>query len=286
MAIILDGKKLSEEIASILKEKIALMKRKPTLAIVQIGNLYSSNVYIKHKKAFADKIGALVEHIVLKEDVSLKEVLKLIKKLNKNKKVQGILVQMPIPEHLDKRTIIDAIDPRKDVDGLHSTNAGKLFIGDMDGVKPATPKGIISLLNHYDINLDAKKVLVIGRSLLVGKPLAMLLLNENATVTIAHSHTKDLAELSKEHDVVIVAVGKPFLITKDHVKQGQVIIDVGTNAMDGTKTLEEIGKKRLVGDVIYDEVSNIVEAISPVPGGVGPMTVASLFENLVEVSCK
>lgn len=286
MAIILDGKKLSEEIAFILKEKIALMKWKPTLAIVQIGNLYSSNIYIKHKKAFADRIGALVEHIVLKEDVTLKEVLKLIKKLNKNKKVQGILVQMPIPEHLDKRTIIDAIDPRKDVDGLHSANAGKLFIRDTSGIKPATPKGIISLLHHYDVNLEAKKVLVIGRSLLVGKPLAMLVLNENATVTIAHSHTRDLASLSKEHDVVIVAVGKPFLITKDHVKKGQIIIDVGTNAMDGTKTLEEVGKKKLVGDVIYDEVSNIVEAISPVPGGVGPMTVASLFENLVEVSSK
>lgn len=283
MSIILDGKKLSGEIAVKLKKQIEESGVVPTLAIIQIGAVEESNIYIKHKKAFADKIGAKVEHIVLALDVSENEVMQKIVGLNTDSSINGIILQLPIPAHLDKRKLIETIDPHKDVDGLHSVNQSKIFQGDDTGIIPATPKGVMSLLREYHIELAGKRVLVVGRSLLVGRPMAMLLLKENATVTIAHSHTAHLKDLMLESDVVVVAVGKAGLITGDMVHEGQIIVDVGTNSIVG-KTLEETETRKLVGDVVFDGVKDIVHAISPVPGGVGPMTVASLFQNLVEVT--
>lgn len=284
MATILDGKKLSQEIAEKLKKEIKKRQSAPTLAIVQVGNLLESSAYIRHKKAFAEKIGAKIMHIELAKDVSEENLIKNIQKLNENKNVNGIIVQIPLPKHIDKKRALEAIDPKKDVDGMHSQNQAKVFQGDLFGLIPATPKGVMSLLKKYKINLEGKRALVIGRSLLVGRPMAMLLLKANATVSIAHRHTKDLAKLAREHDIVVVAVGKIGLIGKDAMKRGQIIVDVGTNAIKGPKTLEEGVKRRLVGDVEFAEAMKIVEAVSPVPGGVGPMTVASLFENLVMAS--
>lgn len=283
--ILLDGKKLNGEIAEGLKKKIEESGIVPTLAIIQVGNVEESNAYIRHKKAFADKIGAKISHIVLSNDVSEGEVIGKIIELNTDVSINGIILQLPIPEHLDKRKLIETIDPKKDVDGLHSVNQSKIFQGDDTGIVPATPKGVMSLLREYRIPLEGKRVVVVGRSLLVGRPMAMLLLKENATVTIAHSKTQNLKDTVRGCDIVIVAVGHAGLITNDFVREGQVIVDVGTNSVVG-KTLEEVETRKLVGDVVFEEVKNIVAAISPVPGGVGPMTVASLFENLVEVSIK
>lgn len=275
MSIILDGKKLSGEIAEHLKEEIKRKRLKLTLAIVQVGDLPASNAYIAHKKAYAERIGVNALHILIPNNVSLKKLLATINKLNNDKKVNGIIVQMPFPGHLDRKRVIEAVDPLKDVDGLHSANAVKVFQEDGTGLTPATPKGVISLLKHYGIELSGRRVIVIGKSLLVGRPVAMLLLHENATVTIAHSKTAELPKLCRDHDIIIVAVGRVGLITKDCVKKGQTVVDVGINSMGGS---------RITGDVAFDEVSKIVNAVSPVPGGVGPMTVASIFENLVRTA--
>lgn len=272
MPIILDGKKLSGEIAERLKEEIKRKKLKLTLAIVQVGDLSASNVYIGHKKAYAERIGVKALHVCVPNNVSERRLLRTIDKLNKDKKVNGIIVQMPFPDHLDRKRVIEAVDPHKDVDGLHSVNAAKVFQDDITGIVPATPKGVISLLKHYAIKLEGKRVIVIGKSMLVGRPVAMLLLHDNATVTIAHSRTADLPKICKDHDIIIVAVGRAGLVTREFVKKGQTVVDVGINSMGGS---------RITGDVEFDKVSKIVGAISPVPGGVGPMTVASLFENLV-----
>lgn len=283
--ILLDGKKLNNEIATKLKLQIEASGAVPTLVIIQIGDIEESNIYIKHKKTFADKIGAKVVHIVLALDVTQSDVTQKINELNSDNTINGIILQLPIPEHLDKRMLIESISPTKDVDGLHSINQSKIFQGDDTGIIPATPKGVMSLLREYKIPLEGKRAIVVGRSLLVGRPMAMLLLKENATVTIAHSKTQNLKDLVKESDIVIVAVGYAGLVTKDFAREGQVIVDVGTNSVVG-KTLEEVETKKLVGDVVFDDVKDIVSAISPVPGGVGPMTVASLFENLVEVALR
>ncbi len=281
--ILLDGKSLSQKISESLASRIKDLGFSPVLAIIQIGAIEESNVYIKHKKAFADKIGAKVSHIILPSDVKEEEVIEKISELNNDDSTQGIILQLPIPENLDKRKLIEAINPLKDVDGLHSVNQSKIFQGDDSGIIPATPKGVMSLLREYKINLEGKKAIVVGRSLLVGRPMAMLLLKENATVTIAHSKTQNLRDLINESDIVVVAVGKAGLVTKDMVKAGQVIVDVGTNSIVGPKTLEEIETRKLVGDVVFDDVKDIVGGISPVPGGVGPMTVASLFQNLFDI---
>lgn len=292
---ILDGKKVSGAIKEGLKKKIARMQKKPELAIIQIGSVFESSAYIARKKSFGADIGVKVHHFELEEKVKEKDVIELIEELNKQDSIGGIIVQMPIPKHINRFKIIEAIDPKKDVDGLTSRNAGLLYesaFGGNDpkdvpkGLIPATARGVLSLLDFYKIPLEGKRALVVGRSLLVGKPVAMLLLKRNATVTIAHSKTKNLKTIFGEHDVVIVAVGKAGLIKKDFVNAKQVIVDVGTNALKGSKTIEEIGKRKLVGDVDFEEVSKIVKAISPVPGGVGPMTVASIFENLVLTGSK
>lgn len=281
--ILLDGKKLSGEIAERLKQVVEKSDVIPTLAIIQIGDVEESNIYIKHKRKFADKIGAKVSHIVLPLQISENDVIQKISELNNDTSVHGVILQLPIPEHLDKRKLIETIDPKKDVDGLHSVNQSKVFQGDDSGIIPATPKGVMTLLRAYNVQLEGKRALVVGRSLLVGRPMSMLLLKENSTVTIAHSKTINLKDLVKESDIVVVAVGKMGIVTRDMVREGQVIVDVGTNSVVG-KTLEEVETRKLVGDVVFDEVKDIAAAISPVPGGVGPMTVASLFENLIKVS--
>jgi methylenetetrahydrofolate dehydrogenase (NADP+) / methenyltetrahydrofolate cyclohydrolase len=283
--ILLDGKKINNEIATKLRLQIEASGVVPTLAIIQIGDVEESNVYIKHKKSFADKIGARVEHVVLPIDIQEEYVIQKINELNNSSSINGIILQLPIPEYLNKRLLIDSIDPAKDVDGLHSVNQSKIFQGDDTGIIPATPKGVMSLLREYNVSLEGKRAIVIGRSQLVGRPMAMLLLKENATVTMAHSKTNNLKELVRENDIVVVAVGSAGLVTGDMVREGQVIVDVGTNSVVG-KTLEEVETRKLVGDVVFDDVKDIVSALSPVPGGVGPMTVASLFENLVEAASR
>lgn len=291
MLKILDGKKLSEKISEKLRKQIEGLKDKPVLAIVQIGDVAQSSSYIERKKIFADKIGAKVHHIILPIDVSEDKVLELIKELNNDAHIHGVIVQLPIPKHLDRYSIIEAIRPEKDVDGLTSRNAGLIYesaFGGADpknipqGLIPATAKGVIKLLKENKISLSGKKALVVGRSLLVGKPVAMLLLSENATVTVAHKKTKNLPELCKVNEIIVVAAGKANLLDKKCFNKNHVIVDVGTNALKGPKTLEEVPKRKLVGDVNFIEAKKIVKALSPVPGGVGPMTVASLFENLLE----
>ncbi len=293
MVKILDGKKLSEKIAKDLRAKISALGKIPTLAIIQIGNEVESGAYIARKKAFGASIGAKIHHIELSKDVKQNDILDLIYELNFREDINGIIVQLPMPKHIDRYAVMEAIDPKKDVDGLHSKNAGLLYeraFGGKDpknvpeGILPATAKGIITLLKSNKVSLSGKNVLVIGRSLLVGKPVAMLMLKENATVTIAHSKTKNIKKIIKDFDVVIVAVGKAHFLGKESFRKGQIVVDVGTNAIKGPKILEETHKRKLVGDVKFGEVSKIVQAISPVPGGVGPMTVASLFENLVQAS--
>jgi len=294
--ILLDGKKLRDLTADRLKNEVAerLAENEvavPQLAILQIGDLPESNTYIAQKKLFAEKIGAKVSHIIHPTKVSEEELIADIKKLNHDKKVHGIILQLPIPAELDKNRIIDAIDPDKDVDGLTAMNVKRLWTKDEHAIVPATVLGAIALLEHYEIPIEGKKVVVVGRSTLVGKPLALALLNENATVTICHRHTENLKEQTRQADILIVAAGSAHLITKDHVREGQTIIDIGINFEEKTanedsknihKPENEIPKRRMIGDVDFEAVKDIVYAISPVPGGAGPMTVASLFKNLVE----
>jgi len=260
MSKILDGKKLSQELASGLAKKIKSLKTKPKLVIIQVGDIAESNIYIRRKVLFGEKVGAIVEHKLLKNDTSEKKLISIISKLNTEKSTHGIIVQLPLPEHLNPESVLDAISETKRVDG------GKHFL-------PATTRGILTLLERHKIKVSGKKVVVVGRSNLVGKPTALALLNLDATVTVCHKKTKDLRAKTKQADILIVATGNPKLISKSHVSPNQVVIDVGINITRG---------KKLVGDVDFENVKGVVKAISPVPGGVGPMTVASLFENLLD----
>lgn len=272
MAKLLDGKIVRDKIEGELKSKIQSLLAPPRLVIIQVGDNPESNTYIVQKIKFGEKIGANIKHLKLPEDVTEKTLNFNIANFNSEKSINGIIVQLPIPENLDKDQIIEAINPAKDVDGLHSLNLKKLMENDPTGLVPATTKGILTLLEHHQINPAGKHVVVVGRSSLVGKPTALAFLNLDATVTVCHSKTKHLALITKHCDILISAVGKPGLITKDHVSPGQVVVDVGTTVVDG----------KLKGDIAFDEVEKIVDWISPVPGGVGPMTVASLFENLLQ----
>ena len=267
------------------------LRSPPKLIIIQVGDLAESNAYIRQKILFGQKIGAIVDHQKLPENISQKNLQTTISKLNTDPSVTGIIVQMPIPASLDKDTIIDSITPQKDVDGLTSVNLKLLWENRSEGHIPATTKGILTLLDYYKIPIAAKKVVVVGRSFLVGKPTALAFLNRDATVTICHKETRNLKLETKNADILVVAVGKTNLITKDHVSADQVIVDVGINAINNrqttndkrltTKPESELSSRKLVGDVDFENVSKIVAAITPVPGGVGPMTVASLFENLL-----
>ena len=273
MAIILDGKKLRDKIFGELKLKLDKMPQKPTLAVILAGDNPASQIYVNNKKKTAENLG--INSIVIKypSTVSEKELLDKINELNDDKSVTAILVQLPLPEHIDKFKIIDAILPEKDVDGLTPYNSGKLFTGEKPYVYPCTPKGILLLLDEYNIEIEGKHVVVIGRSNLVGKPVAQMMLNRNATVTTCHSKTKNLINITKTADILISAVGK-IVVGEKYIKNNCVVIDVGIFK-------DESGKIR--GDVDFENVSKSASYISPVPGGIGPMTIASLMVNTVEL---
>ncbi len=275
MAKIIDGKAISAQIKEELKEKVAKMKEERmevTLAVIQVGNDPASSVYVGNKKKACAYIGIRSLAYELEEDTSQEDLLALIEELNGRKDVNGILVQLPLPGHIDEDTVIRAISPKKDVDGFHPQSVGALCIG-QPGFVSCTPAGIIQLLKRSGIGIEGKECVVIGRSNIVGKPMALLLLRENATVTVAHSRTKDLKEVAKRADILIVAVGRPKMITKEYIKEGAVVIDVGIHRNEENK---------LCGDVDYEDVSPVCSAITPVPGGVGPMTIAMLMINCVE----
>ena len=276
MAIILDGKALAQKIRSDLKGKVELLKEKniqPKLAVIMVGNDSSSKIYVRNKSKACEEIGIAYEEFLLDEDIEMEELLDLINELNNRKDINGILLQSPIPQHLDINEAIKAISPKKDVDGFHPVNIGKLVLN-QDGFISCTPYGIIRLLEEYDIEFEGKRAVVIGRSNIVGKPMMLSLLNKNATVTICHSKTKNLSEITKEADILICAIGKPKYIKENFVKNGAVVVDVGINRDPQT------GK--ISGDVDFDTVSEKASYITPVPGGVGPMTIAMLMENLVK----
>ena len=282
-AKILSGIVIRDEHLPILKEKFSAMSTKPILTIIEVGNRPDTASFIIAKRSFAEKVGIEVRVISLKQDTKNAEIISLIKKQNDDVKVGGIIVQLPLPEHLDKFAIIESIDPGKDVDALTSINVKKWLENIHDSILPATARGVRTMLHFYKINLEGKKVAVIGRSNLVGKPVAQMCQNENATVTVCHSKTVNLNQEILNADIVISATGKIGLLNRDNVRAGQIIIDVGINTMSDQK-LELEGKRKIVGDAKFDEVSEIVNAISPVPGGVGPLTVLSLFENLYDLN--
>jgi methylenetetrahydrofolate dehydrogenase (NADP+)/methenyltetrahydrofolate cyclohydrolase len=285
MAMILDGKVARDTIREELKQKISKLRTKPTLVILQVGDRPDSSAYIKQKKAFASAIGAQIIHEQFAHDVVESVIIEKIEKYNADANAHGILLQIPIPEHLNKEKLLNTILPEKDVDGLTAANTKLLFDGKKEGYIPATTLGVLSLIDYYKIPIDGKKIVMIGRSTLVGKPTAMALLNRDATVIIAHKHTKNLKEITKSADILVVAIGDPQFISKEYVNPDQTIIDIGINLISGEKLEEEIDmkpKQKMVGDVNFQEVEPIVKAISPVPGGVGPMTVASLFLNLFD----
>lgn len=275
MAQIIDGKRISQEIKDELKAEVAALREQGvtgSLAVIQVGEDPASSVYVRNKKKACEYIGIGSLSYELPEDTTEEELLTLIDKLNHDDTVNGILVQLPVPKQIDADKIIRAISPEKDVDGFHPLNVGKLVIGEK-GFVSCTPAGIIQLLKRSGIAIEGKHCVVIGRSNIVGKPMSLLMLHENATVTIAHSRTKNLKEICQTADILIVAIGKPQFITADYVKEGAVVIDVGIHRGEG---------KKLFGDVCYEEVEKIASAITPVPGGVGPMTIAMLMSNCVE----
>lgn len=268
---ILDGKMVSKKIHEEVKQEVVKLDKKPCLLVILVGDDQASQIYVSSKEKACKRVGILSKTIVLDKNSSQKTVIDIIHEANNDKNITGILVQMPLPDHMNEKAVVDAISPLKDVDGLHAINQGKLMLNE-EGIIPATPKGIMRLLAEYHVPLRGKNALVIGRSILVGKPVAQLLLQQDATVTIAHSKTQNLKELCLNMDVIVCAVGKPKTITEDMVKEGAVIVDVGINRVLGT----------LVGDVDYLLVAPKTSRITPVPGGVGPMTIACLLENVLE----
>lgn len=275
MAFIIDGKKISTQIKEELKEKVSELKEKGkevTLAVVQVGNDPASTVYVGNKKKACEYIGINSQAYELPENTTEEELLTLVKRLNDDSKVNGILVQLPLPAHINEDTIIKTISPLKDVDGFHPQSVGALSIG-QKGFVSCTPAGIIQLLKRSGISIEGKECVIIGRSNIVGKPMALLMLRENATVTICHSRTQNLKEVAKRADILIVAIGQPRFVNKEYVKEGAVVIDVGMHRNENNK---------LCGDVDYEDVVDLVSAITPVPGGVGPMTIAMLMNNCVE----
>lgn len=269
--MVLDGKELSGQVKTQIKNDVKTYMIKPCLAVIQIGDDPASNVYIKAKEKACNEVGIYFKHIKYADDVKEKEVINKIVELNNDEYVNGILLQLPIPEKYNTERIINYIARNKDVDGLTDINVGKL-INNKKCLVSCTPQGIMELLNHYNIELEGKNVVIVGRSNLVGKPLISLFLNRNATVTICHSKTKDLQNHTTQADILVVAVGKKHFITEDMVKDDAVVIDVGINREDGN----------LYGDVDFDNVKKKSSHITPVPGGVGPMTVAMLLKNVNE----
>ncbi|SCU40150.1 Methenyltetrahydrofolate cyclohydrolase [Staphylococcus aureus] len=272
VAKILDGKQIAKDYRQGLQNQVEALKEKgftPKLSVILVGNDGASQSYVRSKKKAADKIGMISEIVHLEETATEEEVLNELNRLNNDDSVSGILVQVPLPKQVSEQKILEAINPDKDVDGFHPINIGKLYIDEQTFV-PCTPLGIMEILKHADIDLEGKNAVVIGRSHIVGQPVSKLLLQKNASVTILHSRSKDMASYLKDADVIVSAVGKPGLVTKDVVKEGAVIIDVGN-------TPDENGK--LKGDVDYDAVKEIAGAITPVPGGVGPLTITMVLNN-------
>lgn len=275
MAQLIDGKKISQEIKDELRQTVAELKaqgKEGALAVIQVGSDPASSVYVRNKKRACEYIGIRSESYELPEQTSEDELLALIDRLNRDPKINGILCQLPVPAHMDEDKIIRAIDPAKDVDGFHAQNVGALVIG-QQGFVSCTPAGIIQLLKRSGVETAGKNCVIVGRSNIVGKPMALLMLRENATVTVCHSKTKNLPEICRQADILIVAIGRPKMITAEYVKEGAVVVDVGIHR-------QEDGK--LCGDVNFDQVEPIAGAITPVPGGVGPMTIAMLMNNCVE----
>ena len=274
MAII-DGKKVSSQIIEHIASEVKSLKLKteksPGLAVILVGDDPASAVYVRNKNKTCTNIGFQSFENILPSDTSELKLLNLIDELNNNEHINGILVQLPLPKHISSHKILEAIKPEKDVDGFHLQNVGRLVTGNPSFI-PCTPAGIIQLLDYYSVDLEGKSAVVLGRSNIVGKPVAFLLLEKNATVTICHSRTKDLSKITRQADVLIAAIGKPNFVTADMVKDGSVIIDVGINRVEG----------KLVGDVDYQVVSQKVSLITPVPGGVGPMTIAMLMANTLQ----
>lgn len=275
MAYLIDGKIISQQIKDELREEVAQLKEQgiiPCLAVIQVGNDPASSVYVNNKKKACAYIGMESLSYEVEETITQEDLLKIIDELNQNEKVHGILVQLPLPKHIDENAVIQAITPAKDVDGFHPETVGNMCIG-TKGFLPCTPAGVIQLLKRSNIDISGKECVVVGRSNIVGKPMAMLLLRENGTVTITHSRTKDLKEVTKRADILVVAIGKPKFITGEYVKDGAVVIDVGIHRNENNK---------LCGDVDFEDVVDKASAITPVPGGVGPMTIAMLMNNCVE----
>ena len=278
MAIIIDGKKISAQVKEQVRiETEELVKKgiKPGLAVIIVGDDPASRVYVNNKKKACEKVGFLSKEFALPATTTQEELLSLVKELNEDKEINGILCQLPLPKGLDEKAVIEAISPLKDVDAFHASNVGKIMIGDYDFL-PCTPAGVMEMLHSYNIPVEGKECVVIGRSNIVGKPMAMLLLHENGTVTITHSRTKNLKEFTKRADILVAAIGKPKFVTADMVKEGAVVIDVGMDR-------DENGK--LCGDVDFENVKEKCSAITPVPGGVGPMTIAVLMKNTLK-ACK
>ena len=276
MAKLIDGKKISQQIKDELKEKVTALKQQGTevtLAVILVGNDPASAVYVRNKKNACEYIGFRSLAYEMDENTSEEELLALIQKLNQDPSVNGILVQLPLPKHINEDHVIQAIDPKKDVDGFHPQSVGALSIG-QKGFVSCTPAGIIQLLKRSDISIDGKGCVVLGRSNIVGKPMSLLLLRENGTVTICHSRTPDLAAVTRRADILVVAIGRPKFVQADMVSEGTVVIDVGVNRDP------ETGK--LCGDVDYAAIEPKASVITPVPGGVGPMTITCLMENTVE----
>lgn len=277
MPLLIDGKKISTEIKDELKVTVEELKKQGVetcLAVIQVGDDPASSIYVRNKKRACAYVGIESLSYELPEETTEEELVKLVKELNENDKVHGILVQLPLPKHINADTIIRTISPDKDVDGFHPESVGRLCIGE-PGFVSCTPAGIIQLLKRSGIEIEGKECVVVGRSNIVGKPMSILLLRENGTVTITHSRTKDLKEVTGRADILVVAIGKPKFITADYVKEGAVVIDVGMHRNEENK---------LCGDVDFDDVKDKVSAITPVPGGVGPMTIAMLMYNCVEAA--
>ena len=276
-AKILSGKEVSARIKQELKNEADNLKAQgimPGLAVVIVGDDPASRVYVNNKKKACEELGILSEEYALPSETKEEELLALIDRLNNDKKISGILVQLPLPEGLDEEKVINRINPKKDVDAFHPVNVGKIMIGNYDFV-PCTPAGVMELIAESGIDISGKECVIVGRSNIVGKPMSMLLLHQNGTVTVCHSRTRDLKEVTKRADILVVAVGRPEFITGDMIKEGAVVIDVGINRLEN---------KKLVGDVHFESAEKVASAITPVPGGVGPMTIAMLMKNTLKAA--
>ena len=277
MAELLSGNEMSKKLTEEQAERVKRMKEEgihPGLAVVIVGDDPASQIYVRNKGLACDAIGVYSRTIRLPEETSQEELLRIVSELNEDKQIHGLLVQMPLPKQLNEQEVLAAIRPEKDVDGFHIDNAGKLLTG-QEGVIACTPKGVLYMLKQSGIELSGKEAVVLGRSNIVGKPAAMLLLKENCTVTICHSRTKDLKEHCRRADILVAAIGKPKFVTKDMVKPGAAVVDVGINRVDG----------KVVGDVDFEAVKEVAGYITPVPGGVGKMTISMLMENTLEAAC-